>query len=231
MELSVVEPLVELLDQARTAESRFVVSISGPPGAGKSTLAGLLHTAMVERHDKNTSAILPMDGFHLDNDILDARGHRARKGAPHTFDIAGLINVVSRVRQADSDVYVPVFDREQDLSRAGARVILSSQKLILVEGNYLLLQQPGWRELYALFDYRISMEVAPAVLRKRLIQRWLDHDHAPAEAKARAESNDLPNAQLVVDDSRTADCIVRTDHADQTTLVMDSAASSSTAET
>jgi len=145
-----------------------------------------------------------MDGFHLDNRILDARGLRARKGAPETFDAAGFVHMIRRLRDED-EVIVPVFDRTRDIAIAGAQVIGTDTKTAVVEGNYLLLGTPPWTALHALWDLSVFLDVVEAELEKRLIQRWLDHDHTPDAAKTRAHANDLPNARHVIAHSRPAD--------------------------
>ena len=179
---------------------RRMLALAGPPGAGKSTLVEALLAAFGDR-----AAVLPMDGFHLDNALLDARGDRARKGAPWTYDVAGLAADLHRLRQDAGPVLVPVFDRALDLSRASAREIGPQARLILVEGNYLLLGQAPWDALEPFWDITIALDVTEPVLKARLMQRWLDHDHSPAEAEARVEANDLPNARLVLSGSRAAD--------------------------
>jgi pantothenate kinase len=187
---------------------RYIVALAGPPGAGKSTLAARLLDAL-EAAAPGRAAVVPMDGYHLDNAVLAERGLLARKGAPETFDVDGLARDLARIRAGDRDVLVPVFDRRLDLARAAARVIERGRSLVLVEGNYLLLDRPPWRDLAAQFDWTILIEVPREELRRRLVERWLDHGYETASAISRAEENDLPNADLVRVDSRQADLLWR----------------------
>lgn len=191
-------------------QKRIIIAIAGPPGSGKSTLAELLVPLINEKTNTDAATILPMDGFHLDNSILDERNIRDRKGAPHTFDAEGFLELVKRIATTDASVVVPVFDRHLDLARAGARVIQTSSNIIIVEGNYLLLNQQPWTALHSLFDYRLYLDVPETTLAERLTQRWLDHGHTAEEALARAESNDLPNARLVVSKRLDADEVIQT---------------------
>lgn len=181
---------------------RLLVAIAGPPGAGKSTLA----EGLAQQIDG--AAVVPMDGFHLDNRVLQARGLLARKGAPETFDVAGFSAVVTRL-QGEDEVVIPVFDRARDIAIAGARVIGPDVRVVLVEGNYLLLDAPPWRALAPCWGLTIGIEVPMAVLTARLIQRWRDHGLDMAAATARAMGNDIPNAARVVAGAVRADMIIR----------------------
>lgn len=184
---------------------RIVVALAGPPGAGKSTLSEHLLAAL----PAGEAALVPMDGFHFDNAVLDAMGLRHRKGAPETFDCAGLAATLQRIRSSNGDVAVPVFDRQADLARAGAAIIAADARYVLVEGNYLLLDRARWSELAPLFDLTIFIDVPITELERRLLARWTDLGRSEEAARAWVESNDLPNARLVIEGSRRADVVWR----------------------
>jgi pantothenate kinase len=194
---------------ARAARTpRLIVAIAGAPGAGKSTASATL-SAAINAREPDASVVVPMDGFHLDNAILDAMNLRKRKGSPPTFDCAGFEVLLKRLRNINEDVVIPLFDRKLDLARAGAGIVKAGQRILLVEGNYLLLNQSPWDRLAALFDVTVFLEVDRLELENRLVQRWLAHGHNVGSAQARALSNDMPNAELVVEESRAADFTVR----------------------
>ncbi|MBD0413687.1 nucleoside triphosphate hydrolase [Oryzicola mucosus] len=175
-------------------KDRYVVAIAGPPGAGKSTLSAALHDVLPQ----GSSVVVPMDGFHYDDAILDRRGLRSRKGAPETFDFAGFETLVKRIRSGEPDIAIPVFDRSMELSRAAADIVASDAKFILVEGNYLLLDEDPWRRLAPLFDFSIFVDVPRAVLEERLMRRWLGHGRSEADARAWIAGNDMPNVDRVL---------------------------------
>lgn len=190
-------------------ERRMLVAVSGPPGSGKSTLAeGLV--AQLTDNGINT-ALVPMDGFHLDDRILNARGHRARKGAPHTFDADGFVALVERLARPGTEVFHPVFDRSLEMAIAGAGVVAPATQIIVIEGNYLLLDEAPWRNLKPLFDFTIFLSPGMETLHKRLMERWLGFGFNEQDALAKAEGNDLPNARLVVEKSWTADLLLGQD--------------------
>lgn len=206
-----VTELEDLLDalSAMPPGSRRLVAIAGAPGSGKSTLADDV-VGRLNRRKPGSAAVIPMDGFHLDNGLLSARGTLSRKGAPYTFDVGGLAAMLGRLNANEEDeVIVPLFDRKLEISRAGARAVPASMPLLIVEGNYLLLDEPGWRDLRAVFDLTISLDVPFDVLEHRLLRRWTDMGLAPEAAHAKAYENDLPNARTVIDRSRPADIVFR----------------------
>lgn len=185
---------------------RFVVAIAGPPAAGKSTLAEALVEALGGR-----AALLAMDGFHFDNDVLDTRGHRSRKGAPYTFDAGGFGVTLRALRSNRSlEMAVPLFDRELDVARNCASVVASSHDIVVTEGNYLLLDEEPWIGLRSQYDLTVWLDVPLDVVEARIVSRWTDAGHDAAEIRRRTEENDLPNARLVVSGSTSADVVVRT---------------------
>ena len=198
----------DILARAK-GRNRLIVAIAGAPAAGKSTLAEELCNDINRLSAVQQSIVVPMDGFHYDNAILDARGYRARKGAPHTFDADGFRALLARLKNETGDIAIPVFDRAMDLARAGAAMVTVQHQILLVEGNYLLLNQPVWRDLRHYFDFSIFLQVPFSILEQRLIQRWLDYGADEQAARTRAFANDIPNAQTVVEQSQPADFILQ----------------------
>ena len=182
---------------------RFLVAIAGPPGAGKSTLAERL-ADILNAHGER-AVVLPMDGFHMDNGILEERGLLPRKGAPETFDVRGFADIVRAVRAGDQEVLVPVFDRDRELAIAAARSIAPKDRIVLVEGNYLLLDRAPWSDLAPLFAFSIFVSPSMEELERRLTARWQGYKLDAAGIDWKLNGNDLPNARLVVENSRPAD--------------------------
>ena len=195
--------IAEIIIERAKARDRFLVAITGPPGSGKSTSADALRALLVERGLK--AKVVPMDGFHLDNTILDKLGLRHRKGAPDTFDAEGFVELVGALRHTDQPVRIPGFDREQDRVVEDQYFVEPEDQIILIEGNYLLLRSEPWNRLLEHFDLTIFLNPGIEILERRLIQRWLDHDHTHEEAVQRARSNDIPNAEYVLENSARAD--------------------------
>jgi pantothenate kinase len=186
--------------------SRVMAAIAGAPGSGKSTLAHNLRGELERRGE--TAIVVPMDGFHFDDAVLNARGHRPRKGAPFTFDAAGFEVILKRIRVSAPDVAIPVFDRTLELARAGADIVEAGTRIVLVEGNYLLLSEAPWSRLKTLFDLTIFIDVPRAELKRRLIQRWLDHGFDMDYAENWVASNDLLNIDEVIAKRSQPDMII-----------------------
>lgn len=197
-----INHLSELIQPLRNRPSRVIVAIAGPAGSGKTTLADELARRL--NAQKCLATVMPQDGFHLDNQVLEARGDLGRKGAPHTFDGAGFVHTVRRLKER-ADVVVPVFDRSRDIAIAGARVIPAQAEVVIVEGSYLLFDAAPWFNLAPLWTLSVQLDVPLPELRARLIQRWLGHGLSRAAATGRATSNDIPNAQAVIEHALPAD--------------------------
>ncbi|WP_343080020.1 nucleoside/nucleotide kinase family protein [Ostreiculturibacter nitratireducens] len=186
--------LAERIEALPTTGERCLAAIAGPPGSGKSTLAEAVVAALVARG--NDAVLMPMDGFHLDNRLLEPRGLLPRKGAPETFDFGGFATAIRRVRE-EASVILPVFDRTREIAIAGAAEIRPSTRIVVVEGNYLCLDEAPWRGLAEYWDFSVFLDVPMDELERRLIDRWLSHGFEPDAARAKALGNDIPNAKRV----------------------------------
>ncbi|MBO9045945.1 nucleoside/nucleotide kinase family protein [Curtobacterium flaccumfaciens pv. flaccumfaciens] len=189
-----VERAVEL---ARSSE-RTVLGIAGAPGAGKSTLARRIVTAVDDRLGAGTAVQVPMDGFHLSNAALDALGRHDRKGAADTFDADGYVALVRRLVAADEDVvWAPDFDRRVDEPVAGSIAVPRAARLVVSEGNYLLDDTAPWSALPALFIETWFCAVADDVRLDRLVGRHMRHGRDHDAARAWAVEVDGVNAARV----------------------------------
>ena len=186
--------------------ARVLVAVAGAPGSGKSTLA----EALVARLDR--AVLVPMDGFHLDDAVLDARGLLARKGAVETFDADGFAALAQRLGQPGAEVVFPVFDRARELAVAGAGVVSPDDRIVVVEGNYLLLDRAPWNAVH--YDLTVCLDVSEHELKRRLQERWRGFGKDGAAVAAHL-ANDLANAGVVVRQSRKADVVLIGEEAHQ----------------
>lgn len=190
------------------ASDRVIVGLTGPPAAGKSTAADLLADGCRERG--LCTVVVPMDGFHLAQAVLDARGWAPVKGAPHTFDAAGYVDLLARVRrERDNTVWAPTFDRSLEEPIAGSIAVAPETQVVLTEGNYLLLPNDPWCQVPALLDAIWYVETPDEVRRQRLIERHRSYGRSPAEAAERALGSDERNAELVRSTRDRAGAILR----------------------
>ncbi|MFY1689991.1 nucleoside/nucleotide kinase family protein [Plantactinospora sp. WMMB782] len=201
------QTLGQLVDRARGLAStgrRRLLGVTGAPAAGKSTLAGLLVTAL-----PGVAELVPMDGFHLAGVELHRLGRHARKGAPDTFDAAGFVALLRRLRAGEETVYAPEFRRELEEPVAGAIPVPPSVPLVVVEGNYLLLPDQPWAQVRGLLDEVWYLDLDEAERLHRLTERHIAFGRAPAEAAARARGTDQRNAELIAGTADRADLVVR----------------------
>ena len=197
------EALSDYIIENSEDRKRYIVAIAGPPGAGKSTFAQALLLLLKEKSIQ--AKIITMDGFHLDNSILVDRNLLDRKGAPATFDTAGFIHLMNRLSNFEDDVVIPEFDRNKDLSIAGSSIISTKDKVLIVEGNYLLIEEEPWTKLKKTWDQTIFINPGIDTLEQRLLNRWLRYGLDTQDAKKRTLSNDLPNARYVIEKSSDSD--------------------------
>ena len=156
------------------------------------------------------AALVPMDGFHLANDELIRLGRRDRKGAPDTFDAAGYVALLRRLRDPlDGVVYAPDFRREIEEPIAGAIPIPREVPLVVTEGNYLLVGEGAWSAVRGLLDEVWYLETEEAVRVDRLVARHVAHGKSPEAARAWSLGSDQHNAELVSRTRENADLIVR----------------------
>ncbi len=186
-------------------KNRYFIALSGPPASGKSTISQKLANDLSAK--MYNSSILQMDGFHYDDLILKEKKLLLKKGAPETFDVMGLINFVSRLQKED-EVVIPIFDRSLELSRSSAVIISKNTKVIIVEGNYILLNSYPWCELHKFFNTTVMINCEKKILEKRLIERWKNFNLPKEEIDEKVYKNDLPNGVNVLKNSIKADYIL-----------------------
>ena len=199
--------LVRLREMLKTG-SRIILGLVGPPGAGKSTVGLALRDAF-----RDISQIVPMDGFHLANVELSRLGRAGRKGAPDTFDSAGYVDLLKRLRAQSPDeiIYAPEFRREIEEPIAGAIPIFPETQLLITEGNYLLLEDGHWKKVPAFLDEVWYVDVDDALRIERLAARHQQFGRSRNEAIAWVNNTDEPNARLIATGKLRADLVFRWD--------------------
>jgi pantothenate kinase len=199
--------IADAIDRAAalTSRSRVLLGIAGCPGAGKSTLSAALLVGVP------STVVVPMDGFHLLNDDLVRLGSRDRKGAPDTFDVEGYIALLNRVRRQGPRevVSAPSYDRAASAPVPDAIPVDPGHKLVITEGNYLLLDYLPWSAVRALLDEVWFVEIDQAMRVSRLIARHIEFGKSPDAAVEWVTRSDEANAAIVAATRSRADVVVR----------------------
>lgn len=191
---AVTQAFLDRIDALLARGSRTVLGLAGPPGGGKSTLSAALLEVYRDR-----AVVVPMDGFHLANSELVRLGRAARKGAPDTFDAAGFVALLQRLRtpRAGETVYAPEFRREIEEAIAGAIAVPAEVPLVITEGNYLLFDSGPWAPVRALLDEAWYVDMDEPLRLERLVARHVQFGRSPEAARAWVQATDEPNARAI----------------------------------
>ncbi|WP_244332839.1 nucleoside/nucleotide kinase family protein [Gordonia polyisoprenivorans] len=193
-------PTTEIIEAAADTP-RFVAGFTGPPGAGKTTIARRVVAELTERFGDDAVGYLPMDGFHLATTVLRRLGRTDRRGAPDTFDVDGFVSLLRRAAAPGKEVYAPDFDHRGVGGGvaepiAAALIIPATAKVLVVEGNYLALDGE-WSPVRDLIDRLWFVDVPDDVRRERLSVRHVGAGRSAENARRWIESVDDPNAALI----------------------------------
>jgi pantothenate kinase len=185
--------------------TRTILGIAGAPGSGKSTFAGWIR----QQFEPGQAVVVPMDGFHLGNAIINGTPLRQRKGAIDTFDAGGYLSLLRRlVRREEPVVYAPEFRRTLDEPVAASIAIPAEVPLVITEGNYLLVEQEPWKDIRAQLDEVWFVDTPPELRLTRLVERHISFGMEPAAAQAWATGPDEANAVLIQAGRPAADRII-----------------------
>lgn len=189
--------------------TRRFLGITGNPASGKSTLAQELAATVNRRVDGDVAVVVPMDGFHLPNAVLHERGLYPLKGIPATFDAEGFILLLQRLHERPyRKVGAPSFDREQHDPVHDGIVIQPSHRLIVVEGNYLLHDEPPWDRVRPLLDEVWYVDAQRGVIAQRLLERHMRAGRSREDAEKKIASTDIPNVEIIERTRPRADRII-----------------------
>jgi pantothenate kinase len=185
--------------------TRTLLGIAGAPGSGKSTFAEWIR----QQFEPGQAVVVPMDGFHLGNAIIDATPLRQRKGAIDTFDAGGYLSLLRRlVRRDEPVVYAPEFRRTLDEPVAASIAIPADVPLVITEGNYLLMEQEPWKDIRAQLDEVWFVDTPPELRLARLVERHVSFGMERAAAEAWATGPDEANARLIQATRPAADRVI-----------------------
>ncbi|MCU1441327.1 MAG: nucleoside/nucleotide kinase family protein [Rhodoglobus sp.] len=195
--------LADFISALPITQGRRIIGIVGAPGAGKSTIAADLVARLA------STALLPMDGYHLPQARLVELGRRDRMGAPDTFDVEQFLLTLRDLEMSGGPVFAPGFDRTIEEPVPDAIVIQPEIGTVVVEGNYLLLDSGGWERVAPLLDLSFFVELDDRIRLERLIERHVRFGKAPADARAWALGPDEANARIIAATADHADHRIR----------------------
>ena len=200
----------ELIDRLyrETRDFRLLLGIVGYPGAGKSTLAEALVRQVNLRSTRESAVVVPMDGYHYSNEKLTDMGLLPLKGIPSTFDAASFVALLKEIRANRSSVFAPRFDRSIEASIENAIEVKPEDRLIVVEGNYLLLNEEPWLRIREILDEVWFIDTTFDVINPRLIARHRDGGKDLDAARKKVDSTDMPNARIIENTKKFADRLV-----------------------
>jgi len=204
-----VPHILEMESAAQGA--RIAIGVTGGPGVGKSTLSAHL-VAMLNAVKPGSAALVPMDGFHMKHAKIEAMGQADYKGAPHTFEGAEFVSFLHHLKHAGEAVSGPGYSRKIEDVVENAFTVSPEVRVLVVEGNYLLLTEGPWAGVKSLLDYAVFLHVPRDIVRARLMQRHGEEGLFSEERnKAHIERNDLPNYDLVEGSRERADVVFEMD--------------------
>ena len=200
-----------ILEMESAAHHRIAIGLAGGPGTGKSTLAAELVT-MLNAVRPGSAALVPMDGFHMRHAKLEAMGQVDYKGAPHTFEGADFVSFLHHLKASTGDVSGPLYSRKIEDVVDDAFIVGADVRVLIVEGNYLLLTEGPWAGVKPLLDYAVFIDVPRDLVKARLLRRHGEEGLFTEERnRAHIERNDLPNYDLVCLSQERADVVISMD--------------------
>jgi putative kinase len=209
-------PLAEHLTALLLNHARLVIGIAGPPGCGKSAFSALLAAVINARAAQDTACVVGMDGWHFPNSYLDHHTIllsgklvllRSIKGAPETFDAQAMLTCLARIRKGGTVDY-PVYSRRLHEPIPNGGQIRPNHRCVIVEGNYLFLNEPPWDAFRPAFDVRIFVKASLQAIQAGLLERHLRGGKSPELAQRQIQEVDLPNAERVLSGSIPASIVV-----------------------
>ena len=201
-----IAEFLDLIDQTlKSTTHRVLIGVVGKPGAGKSTVV----ESVKKRFPSQEVAIIPMDGYHLSDEVLISQGKRDRKGAPDTFDAPRFTKLLQDVKvNIDSEIRFPIFHRELEASVEDEGVISPEAKVVITEGNYLLSTEYGWAGVKELLDQSFYIEIDDEIRLQRLIDRHIRYGKSPEAAKAWSLGSDETNARFIATTKDLASAVI-----------------------